>query len=148
MAEDDELNVEGNWDSNDPAGLIEKRAIKTFVLDGHKRGDGNVVQMGEVQLGVLQKMATAPKSEKDLLQVLLLTRFGNKTERQRAVNLIGWMQRHDVPMDLVIVDLVARCAEGGQAREDLKEALTHMTLTNVNRSMNKRDGSNPRSSLR
>jgi hypothetical protein len=147
---DDEEGLDGDGQPRTPEDFVTQGLYKkgaSFLLDGRKRGDGNVVQMSEAQLGVLQKLVTASRDDKDWRQALLLTRFKNNRERQRAVSLIGWMLRHDVPLTLVVADWLARCAEGGGAREDAIQALTHMTLTTTNKSWDKRDGRNPRSPI-
>lgn len=152
MADEEDLDFgEGDGQPRTPEDMVTQGMYKkaaTFLLDGRKRGDGNVVQMSETQLGVLQKMVTAPKGAKDYLQALQLTIFKNNRERQRAVSLVGWMLRHDVDLTLLVVDWVARCAEGGQARQDAILALTHMTLTTTQKGWDKHDGRNPRSPIR
>jgi len=115
----------------DAESILEENATKKaiFRLDEYKRGDGSVVQMTDQQLGVMQKTATAPAKDSDYRQALLLARFMNPEEADRAVNAIAFCQRYGGDMRPIIDKIIARCAVKGARVEDIKDMLTHMRLT-------------------
>jgi hypothetical protein len=149
--EEENSEVETDFGPNghgSPEELIEERQVKgaVFKLEQMKRGDGNVVKSMEAQLGVLQRIVTAPQKNEEYRQALLLANFLSPEEADRAVNAIAWCNRYDGDLGPIVDKLIARCAVKGGRVADVIDALTHMRLT-TNYS-GRQDGSNPRSPIR
>ncbi len=144
MADDDELDIGGNGNGHgSPAALAETEQIKKaiFKLDGMKRGDGNVVQMSEQQLSVLQKIVTAPDKDEQYRQALLLSQNLSNEERDRAVNAIAWVKRYGGDMGPIIDKIIAR--SGASILPFLDDVFTHMRITNSGAPKRGRDSRSP-----
>jgi hypothetical protein len=127
----DELEGFGNGNGHLEVGeVLENQMTKQALIRLDKRGDGNIFgQMDAQQLGVMQKMATAPVKDDDYRQALLLANFMSAEESDRAVNAIAFCQRYGGDLTPIVNKIIARCAVKGGRVSELIDALTHMRLT-------------------
>lgn len=145
-----EINIDDNGHNAQSAEeMFETQQTKRafFNLEELKRGDGNVVKMSEAQLGVLQKIATAPKEDDEYRQALLLAEFLSPEEADRAVNAIAFCRRYGGDLTPIVDKIIARCGVKGGRVIAITDALTHMRLT-TNYSGSRNDRTNSRSPIR
>ena len=132
MADDEQYfgnNGNGHGGSLEDTVVEERAKGAVFELDGRRRGDGNVVQGMEQQLGVMQKMATAPTKDDEYRQALLLANFLSTEESDRAVNAIAFCRRYGGDLTPIIDKIIARCAVKGARVSEIVDALTHLRMT-------------------
>lgn len=128
-----ELGFEGDGhNSEDLNQMVVDKAVKEraahFTLDGRQRGDGNIVQIGEVERSAIQTLLFAPKDDQYRL-ALLLSENLSPQDRVRAVNAISFCQRYGGDLTPIVDKIIA--VAGATRLEAIVDIFTHMRITNT-----------------
>lgn len=121
-------------------------------LEDMKRGDGTLVSMDQHQLGVLQKLVTAPKGKENYRQLLLTGYFPSEARATKAVMSIHELKNLNVDFEIILDHIASQCGVKGKGRdprsEQIMNTLTHTYISSNRFGFKKNDNkNNPRGTI-
>lgn len=128
-------------ENRDPLDVIEEELRKD--LQGREReepgGEGTgVLPSGQARVGVLMRLLSAIRDEKEYRQQLLTSDFIDDEEADRAAAAVAEANRYGLSLTPIIDWCAARCSvnKGGHGKSRVVlgvEGLTHSTFTTLGR---------------